>query len=195
MKGNAGLLICLRGLLSLTARPDHLDDNLISRIRSEHVLAGINVWRDVYKNVQNLNAATRVIRRRPNDPCSDNNCGGKEEVSWEAKGCVIRAWGMYPGPNKTRGVAGVEVVPGPVGSGWGCATGRGLALSEPFREAVALYGNRYFVSRKDNNGMTVLYEWKDGAQMDMETDRDQEIIRIGLSPSEAGLSMRPAQTQ
>jgi hypothetical protein len=170
---------------SITARPDHLPENLVARTKSEHVLAGFDVWRGTYKTPQTLNAAARVVERWPNEGCSGKDCGGEEEVSWEGRGCIIRVWGMYPGPNEIRGVVGVEVVPSVSGSGRGCTTGRGLALSDPFRKAITLYGERYFVTRKDRGeGMSVLYEWQDGGQMDLDMDRNGKITKIGLSPSE-----------
>jgi hypothetical protein len=190
MKRNSLILICVTVLLSVTGWSDHLDDDHVARTRPEHVLVGINVWRDQYKNPHSLNPAARVVQDSPNDRCTGQDCGGEEEVRWEGLGCIIRVWGMYPGPNKMRGVVGVEVVPGSGGSGRGCATGRGLALSDPFQKAIALYENRYFVSRKDSTGMNVLYEWKDGGQMDLEMDGDEKIIKIGLGPGEGGLRMR-----
>ena len=169
---------------SIIAWPDHLNENLVARTKSEHVLAGFDVWRGTYKTPHTLNAAARLVERWPNERCSGTDCGGEEEVSWEGRGCIIRVWGMYPGPNEIRGVVGVEVVASASASGRGCATGRGLALSDPFRRAVALYGGRYFVSRKNSEGMSVLYEWEDGGQMDLDMDRYGKISRIHLSPAE-----------
>jgi hypothetical protein len=162
-------------------RADHLPDELISKTQTEHLLAGIDVYKTTYVHPVELTRQRTEVKELPVEDCKTNKCGGFEVVEWRDNGCSIIIASDYGAEVPVRHVYSVEVRRFSSANTKTCSTGRGVSIGDSFSKAIIAYGNRFFVSRQSPK--TILYQWLDDTTLQLEMAPDNSIQAMHLTAS------------